>query len=148
MNCEEEINELYYQHKIDKDIKQLKRMFAQAYINLQEAWMKQDLALAPQLSDKLRRDLNKLLSSLKRNNVVDYIKDIEFTSIQLLKVSKLKDQSIVIRVRLSGTMIDERIPLQKLASITNNSFRKKKFSDLMEFSYHPYSGWQAVYLEV
>jgi hypothetical protein len=148
-NVDTIVDQLYYQHEINKSSTQLKYLFSQTYIALQYAWMKQDLSLvAQELSDKLIRDLNKPLNSLKKNKLVDYLKDIEFTTIKLLKVNKIRKNSYVIRVRLSGLMIDERVAFKDLASMDNKTLNKKEFSDIMDFSYCPYTGWKAVYLKV
>ena len=145
---EYQIDLLYQQNEIDMNTTQLKRLFADTYMSLQQAWMKQDLSQANQiLSEQLIRDLDKPLNSLKQAQLVDYIRDIEFKQVNLVKINKAKD-SLVIRVQLSGLMIDERVSLGKLGGMDKKTFCKKEFTDTMEFSYQPYEGWKAVSLKV
>lgn len=144
----DEIDLLYKQNEINMNPPQLKHLFSDIYISLQQAWMKQDLSEASQvLSEQLIQDLDKPLNSLKKRQLADYIRDIEFHQIEFLKVSKVKN-SRVIRVQLSGLMIDERVSLSELSSMSKKTFSKKEFSDIMEFSYSPDYGWKVVYLKV
>ncbi len=147
-NVEHHIDFLFLQNEIDMNATQLKLLFSDIYISLQQAWMKQDLSQANQvLSEQLIRDLNKPLNSLKQRQLVDCIRDIEFNQIKLIKLSKIKNFQVV-RVQLSGFMIDERVSLGELGSVGKKAFYKKEFTDIMEFSYHRNNGWKAVYLKV
>lgn len=147
-SIEGRINQLFKENHIDKNATQLKNMFADVYISLQQAWMKQDLSLAKQvLSDQLIQELNKPLNSLKKRQLVDYMRAIEFSQIKLINMSR-KKQKLMIRVQMTGLMVDERIHLNQLDKMDEQYFMQKPFSDVMVFSYEPHKGWKAEYLKV
>jgi hypothetical protein len=146
-SVDDEINQLHYQQIIDKDASELKHLFAKIYKKMQQGWSEQDLERHNKiLSSLLISDLNKQLKSLKKANLIDYIDEIVFDNVNLISVMRYQ-QSVIIRTRLMGSMIDERISKYELGDAKGKHFVKKPFNDILEFSYDSVNGWKAVFLK-